>query len=223
MTVRFLKAAGSARRALIAGAALGSILLASGAAHATDFVLDLTGDVENLQLLGGPNLSAVLDLTNPDGSAIAPFTLTQGDTLTTNVTIAHGPFVVPSAVQEFLFLNLTGPDDSGPVSFTDGDVNNSGTFSLDGGPTVDTNCGNCLSETLFTSHQTLSFSSLTSISQITGLPVAFTVTDIDLFYQITSPDSTLGAPEPASWALMLIGFGGLGAQLRNRRRTWAAP
>lgn len=30
------------------------------------------------------------------------------------------------------------------------------------------------------------------------------------------------APEPAAWALMLVGFGGLGAALRSRRRTAAA-
>jgi hypothetical protein len=28
-------------------------------------------------------------------------------------------------------------------------------------------------------------------------------------------------PEPASWALMLVGFGALGAALRRRRRTTA--
>ena len=31
-----------------------------------------------------------------------------------------------------------------------------------------------------------------------------------------------GVPEPASWAMMLIGFGGLGALLRRRRTAFAA-
>jgi hypothetical protein len=36
-------------------------------------------------------------------------------------------------------------------------------------------------------------------------------------------NTTPGAPEPASWALMLVGFGGLGAMLRRRRNMAAAP
>ena len=32
----------------------------------------------------------------------------------------------------------------------------------------------------------------------------------------------VAVPEPTSWALMLLGFGGMGAMLRNRRRTVAA-
>ena len=31
-----------------------------------------------------------------------------------------------------------------------------------------------------------------------------------------------GVPEPATWGLMLLGFGGMGAMLRNRRRQVAA-
>ncbi|WP_293906964.1 PEPxxWA-CTERM sorting domain-containing protein [Phenylobacterium sp.] len=36
---------------------------------------------------------------------------------------------------------------------------------------------------------------------------------------VNDPGGTGGVPEPASWALMLVGFGGLGAMLRRRRRV----
>ena len=34
--------------------------------------------------------------------------------------------------------------------------------------------------------------------------------------------TTVGVPEPATWGLMLVGFGGLGAALRSKRRKLAA-
>jgi hypothetical protein len=34
-------------------------------------------------------------------------------------------------------------------------------------------------------------------------------------------DAQIAVPEPATWGLMLVGFGGMGALLRNRRRTAA--
>ena len=39
---------------------------------------------------------------------------------------------------------------------------------------------------------------------------------------ITSGYATAAVPEPAAWAMMLVGFGGLGAALRSRRRKFAA-
>jgi hypothetical protein len=31
-----------------------------------------------------------------------------------------------------------------------------------------------------------------------------------------------GVPEPATWAMMLVGFGGLGLAMRSRRKTLTA-
>ena len=45
-----------------------------------------------------------------------------------------------------------------------------------------------------------------------GLPPIAAIDNVSL---------TGGVPEPAAWALMLVGFGGLGAALRHRRRRLA--
>jgi len=61
-----------------------------------------------------------------------------------------------------------------------------------------------------------------------GMPVQFTGSDglgpiLDyIALDITSPAGAGGGvPEPATWAMMLVGFGGLGAALRRRRVRYA--
>ena len=50
-----------------------------------------------------------------------------------------------------------------------------------------------------------------------------------MFFNITIDGTPLtfaldssGAPEPAEWGLLIVGFGGVGASLRARRRRQAA-
>jgi hypothetical protein len=43
-----------------------------------------------------------------------------------------------------------------------------------------------------------------------------------VYDDITLGSSTPGVPEPATWAMMLVGFGGLGAAMRSARRKQAA-
>ncbi|HEV7386859.1 MAG TPA: PEPxxWA-CTERM sorting domain-containing protein [Phenylobacterium sp.] len=54
--------------------------------------------------------------------------------------------------------------------------------------------------------------------------ITFTVTGLDAGPLSVTNTVVLGAgaPEPASWALMILGFGGVGATLRRSRKTAAA-
>jgi choice-of-anchor A domain-containing protein len=69
-----------------------------------------------------------------------------------------------------------------------------------------------------------------STSEITGGAVFASFTqnaqmhtpDYTGTYQFPGPPPTPGVPEPASWALMILGFGGAGAMLRRRRAASAA-
>lgn len=52
-------------------------------------------------------------------------------------------------------------------------------------------------------------------------PDSYNVAIDNIRFDLQAP-ATAPAPEPAAWALMLLGFGGMGAALRNRRRLAAA-
>jgi hypothetical protein len=83
-------------------------------------------------------------------------------------------------------------------------------------------------------HQVWTSGSLASTSPWTTYTVSFNTAGGQLeFYEVGPSDnegnlldnvslSTGGVPEPASWALMLIGFGAMGAVLRRRHAISSA-
>jgi hypothetical protein len=66
---------------------------------------------------------------------------------------------------------------------------------------------------------TATFIGFTSTTPITSVSVDY---PNSYAFDLTSVSVLGSVPEPASWALMLIGIGGLGAAMRNRRRSPAA-
>lgn len=61
--------------------------------------------------------------------------------------------------------------------------------------------------------------SIENLANSTGAPIQFG--DVRQVYFNGIGGTAPGVPEPATWALMLVGFGGLGAVMRSRRRTAA--
>jgi hypothetical protein len=87
--------------------------------------------------------------------------------------------------------------------------------STGGGVTVTLNTGDSFAITPTSTAAFLGFTSTTPITSISmDYPGGFAL-------DLTSV-SVLGVPEPSTWAMMLLGFGGLGAAMRVRRRSPAA-
>lgn len=55
------------------------------------------------------------------------------------------------------------------------------------------------------------------VSFAVGAAGNYTYDSTGLALNVTGPDPVGGVPEPTSWALMILGFGGAGAALRRRR------
>lgn len=48
--------------------------------------------------------------------------------------------------------------------------------------------------------------------------VAMIVDDVSIVERVMLPDLSAMVPEPSTWAMLILGFGAVGASLRNRRR-----
>lgn len=87
-----------------------------------------------------------------------------------------------------------------------------GAYVLAGPSTVTLNTGDSFAIAPTTTPQFIGFTSTTPITSVMiDSPAAY---DFDLI----TVSTIAGVPEPAMWALMLVGFGGVGAAMRTRRR-----
>jgi hypothetical protein len=203
----------------VAGAAMAlGILAAASASHAATFVLSLSGDptggTYGSFVVGGSQYHTFsLDLGLGDAT---PFTINSGDEIQTTISLAS-LLTVPNGTDfQFLGVNFNGSTNpSGPS--TTGSFTFSGLTGSVSNPTSN-NCGNCLSD-LFgqPGNGAFSFTGLYSDVVVQTLSAPFTINDVTLSYQVNDLAAAV-VPEPATWAMMLVGVFGMGAVLRSSRR-----
>jgi hypothetical protein len=174
-------------------------------------------------LLDSPNSTVTVDPTSTVLASQVTYLPPSSDTPPTNSDFKNSPFGE--------FDNAFEIDDSAPNTLPSPfvfDVHNSGGITFAGiGATFDSSTGKLL--TLGTGNHFFSnsdgsvtgsptggwwFSADTSGTVGSGCTPTCAVAGRDAFLQV-------GVPEPTSWALMLVGFGGLGAVLRRRRAAVA--
>lgn len=118
---------------------------------------------------------------------------------------------LPITVSTELVSSLVPPFGDNPTLMNLVFTWNGGPFQTTGGPFPDTDFNGLSAESTFSGVTLASFAAqtVTNNGAATGRP-AFN------FGEVGVPIAMV-VPEPTSWALLLLGFGGLGAMLRTRR------
>ncbi|CAM3264572.1 hypothetical protein SPAN111604_13750 [Sphingomonas antarctica] len=152
-----------------------------------------------------------------------PFTLEQGDQILATITL-NGAFFVPTSGEQLFGINFNDVNGDSPVG-PNGSTNAFGTvsFSLNGGATARGGgditsgaCSNCLTAiTQAFPGAAFSFDGLGLDETVTGLAAPFDVGQVTISYQLR--DVTGNIPEPASWAMLISGFGFVGGVARRRQ------
>ena len=203
--------------------ALSAVALAAsavaGSAQATNYIENLTGAIADFSPISGTEpgyysyTGATLSLSGFTEIPVA----TIGDTIDVTVTLDH-PYTIPaSASYTGLLLYLSGgPGGGGQDLFN-------WTFYNGLTPVATLNSSSTTSGDVTTfgllyppDDHAFTFTSFTDNITI-GAP--YNLGPADLTSASFEYNNDTAIPEPAAWALMLVGFAGLGAALRRRRET----
>jgi hypothetical protein len=199
----------------VASAALLATTILATPAGAATYTLSFSGTVANTvfnQFVAGDQLllTANLELDPIDNSAL-PIELIDGDTLDFDVSL-DTPFTVPGSpgLQFFGFNLSVEEDESDPFV-----ASNLGSIRFFQGATqvleLGAGCGNCLSAITFQiGAPSFSFDRIIG-STVYSIDRPVFVFGAGISYQVDA------VPEPATWALLIAGFGLAGAASRVRR------
>lgn len=193
-------------------------IAAPTAAPAETVMLSLTGMVSSASTgtflgtyNGQPGTYRTLNLAL---SGFDPFVLNVGDDVQAEIVLDQF-LEVPGAFSQLLGFDIFREEEDTEVSsdtyvtFADGDFV---------GQTFGGGCTNCLSAIFGQDNgAAYSFSTLTASILLTSASGPVTITGAQLSYQLFDPEAAV--PEPASWALMITGFGLVGGVMRRRART----
>lgn len=189
-----------------------------GHAQASTIVLNLSGTASDLI----PGTGGVYDTHYAVLSGIdVPITVNTGDTINTTVTF-DGDVTIPvgsghTDILQFLF-----------GSFTPGDVLTFGDFNFyEGGVLQATLNGDAGTSNqianyalLFPGDSPIMFDSYTNDFTVT-IAGAGTATVDSAAFRYSVAAAVAAVPEPATWAMFLLGFGAIGFTLRGARRAKA--
>jgi hypothetical protein len=192
----------------VALAILPCVLLGSAPAQATIFTFNETANQSDGTFgSGGGNLTYVLNLQD-----ITPFALNSGDEVVLNMTFNSPGFLMPAGAPQFFGVNLLTSDNpanqssSGHMNFADP----TGSFSA----SISSGCGNCIDNIIgFPSGPASTFTSFTSDATYTFAGGnSIQIDAISVSYQVTT-----AVPEPSTWAMLLLGFAGVGFVAYRRK------
>jgi hypothetical protein len=204
----------SLRNALALSAVIGFLIATPSQAEVYEFTLTANPAAGTYSTGGG---NAIYELNLP---TIDSFTLNAGDQIHLNLTL-DSQFIVPAGTPQFFGVNLLTATDPEIVDTGLGVANGSILFANYGGSypnPVSSGCGNCLSNIIGADGPAFTFSGLVLESTYDNFSNPITVTGLSISYQVTIAEAV---PEPSTWAMMILGFAGVGFMTYRRRKTAA--